>query len=215
LGYSRPQVTPDEVRRILLAKRTKRDEQRKVGPSEIGGCRRKVWHRIQHTPQTNLDTLRLAANLGTAIHSWIETQLANDDRFILETRVERDGLVGHVDCYDKEQQMVIDWKTIKLSGVPYFPSKQQRWQVHIYGWLMSLQHEVRSVCLVGLPRDGTDRDVITHTEPYSERIALEALTWLREIEAMPEPPKPEKPKKFCRDYCTYYDPTGVIGCTGA
>lgn len=208
-------MTPDEVRSLLLIKKSERDKQRNVGPSEIGGCKRKVWHRIQHTPQTNLDTLRLAATLGTAIHKWIEDSLRDDPRYLLESRVERGGIVGHVDCFDLERSMVIDWKTIKLSGVPYFPTQQQRWQVQVYGWLMSQEREVREVCLVGIPRDGTDRDILVHVEPYSERTALNALAWLDQVRDMQDPPKPEKPKKFCRDYCTYFDPTAIVGCPGA
>jgi len=207
-------MTPEEVRGLLLSSRTKRDKQREIGPSEIGGCRRKVWHRIEGTPATNTGTLRLASSLGTAIHSWIEDRLYTDDRYLLEVSVTRDGLKGHVDCFDTERLEVIDWKTIKLSGVPYFPSKQQRWQVQVYGWLMSLEREVKTVCLVGIPRDGTDRDIVTHVEPYSEAVALEALGWLEDIRGREEAPRPEKPKKFCKDYCEFFDPTGVIGCQG-
>ena len=202
----------DQVRELLLSGKSERSKQRAVGPSEIGGCARKVWHRIDGTPVTNPGTLSLAANLGTAIHSWIEEKLSGDARYLLETKVERDGIVGHVDCFDIEQGEVIDWKTLKLSGVPYFPSKQQRWQVQVYGWLMSVGHEVKSVCLVGIPRDGNDNQIVTHTEPYDEAVALEALAWLHNVRTSWEKPKPEKPKKFCRDYCEFFDPTGLTGC---
>jgi len=207
-------MNPDEVRDLLLTTKTARDVQKAVGPSEIGGCRRKVWHRLEGTPVTNPGTLRLASSLGTAIHSWIEGILEGDPRFLLETRVERDGIRGHIDCYDLERNEVIDWKTIKMSGIPFFPDKQKRWQVQIYGWLMSSLRPVESVCLVGIPRDGTDREIVTHTEPYDERIAREALDWLEEIRKMPDAPRPEKRKGFCRDYCPYYDPTEIIGCPG-
>lgn len=205
-------MTPDEVRELLLSGKTERDRQKEIGASEIGGCRRKVWHRIEGTPVTNPGTLSLAAKLGTAIHSWIENHLADQERFLLEIPVERDGIKGHVDCFDQDRWQVIDWKTIKLSGVPYFPSKQQRWQVQIYGWLLSALRPVDSVCLVGIPRDGTDRDIVTHVEPYDEAIALEALAWLDDVRERVDPPKPEKRVGFCRDYCQYYDPSGVIGC---
>jgi hypothetical protein len=186
-----------------------------VGPSEIGGCRRKVWEKLQGTPVTNPDTLQMAANMGTAWHSWIESRLAGDPRFLLEVKRERDGIRGTADCFDLERRMVVDWKTIKLSGVPYFPSKQQRWQVQVYGWLLSGEFEVESVCLVGFPRDGTDLDVVTHVEPYEESVALEALGWLEEVRVRVDPPKPEKPaKKFCRYYCDFFDPSGVTGCPG-
>lgn len=207
-------MTPEEVRDLLLTRKTARDVQKAVGPSEIGGCRRKVWHRLEGTPVTNPGTLRLASSLGTAIHSWIEETLGGNDRFLLETRVERDGIRGHIDCFDLERNEVIDWKTIKMSGIPFFPDKQKRWQVQVYGWLMSSLRPVDSVCLVGIPRDGTDREIITHTEPYDERIALEALGWLKEIRQMVDAPRPEKKRGFCRDYCPYFDPTEIIGCPG-
>jgi len=205
-------VTPLEVRELLFRDRTERDKQTQVGPSEIGGCRRAVWHRLAGTQTTNPGTLRMASSLGTAFHNWIESRLAGNDRFLLETRVEREGIRGHIDCFDLETNMVIDWKTLKKSGVPYFPSKQQRFQVQVYGWLMSSLRPVDSVCLVGFPKDGSDKDIITHVEPYSEEIALEALAWLDEVKALTAAPRPEKPKQLCRDYCKFYDPTGVIGC---
>jgi hypothetical protein len=209
-------VTPEDVRGLLLSSRTERDRQRQVGPSEIGGCRRKVWHRVQGTPVTNPGTLRLASSLGTAIHSWIEETVDEKSagRYLLETRVERDGIRGHVDCFDTERSEVVDWKTIKLSGIPYFPSRQQVWQVQVYGWLMSSVRDVESVCLVGIPRDGTDRDIVTHVEPYRESVALEALAWLEDVRGRVEAPRPEKKRSFCKDYCGYFDPTEIVGCPG-
>jgi hypothetical protein len=208
-------VTPDEVRSLLLRQRSERSRQRAVGPSELGGCRRKVWERLQGTPVTNPDTLQMAANMGTAWHSWIEATLDGHPRYLLEQKRERDGIRGTVDCFDTERRMVVDWKTIKMSGVPYFPSKQQRWQVQVYGWLLSVEFEVESVCLVGFPRDGTELDIVTHVEPYREGLALEALEWLEDIKGREVAPKPEKKaRKFCRFYCDFYDPSGVTGCPG-
>ena len=208
-------MTPDEVRELLFRDPDPNKSVRKtVGPSEIGGCRRRVWEKLHGTPVTNPGTLSMAATFGTAWHSWVEQKLAGDPRFLLEVKRERDGIRGTVDCFDIERGMVIDWKTIKLSGIPYFPDKQKRWQVQVYGWLLSLEYEVQTVCLVGFPRDGTDRDIVSHTEPYDESLAIEALAWLDEVKAMETEPKPEKRRKFCKDYCGYFDPTGVVGCTG-
>jgi hypothetical protein len=209
-------MTPDEVRELLLPKhkKSKRARQPNVGPSEVGGCRRKTWHKLARTPETNPNTLILAASLGTAIHSWIERRLKDDPRFLLETRVERDGMVGHVDCYDTQRNEVIDWKTIKLSGVPYFPDKQKRIQVQLYGWLLSQHYEVETVCLVGIPRDGSDNQIVTHVEPYDESLAMEGLAWVEDVRMRGTPPKPEKKRAFCKNYCGYYDPSGVVGCPG-
>lgn len=208
-------MTPDEVRSLLLPRRrSKRARQPNVGPSEVGGCRRKTWHKLARTPPTNLDTKILAASLGTAIHSWIEKSLAGNPRYLLETRVQRDGMVGHVDCYDLERHEVIDWKTVKLNGLPYFPDKQKRIQVQLYGWLLSEQYPVQSVCLVAIPRDGSDDQIVTHVEPYDESIAMEGLEWVQDVRMRGTPPKPEKKRSFCKHYCGYFDPSGVVGCEG-
>lgn len=211
--HSGQHVNPQEVRRLLFARKTERDRQANIGPSELGGCARKVWHRLDGTPETNTATIKLPARMGTAFHSWIEHQLQDDPRFLLETRIERDGMTGHVDCFDLETNTVIDWKTSTVNSTPYFPSKQQRWQVQVYGWLMEAVRPVEAVCLVMIPRDGTEHDIVTHREPYDPRVAAEALAWLEDIRQGSQP-KPGKKKKFCRDYCQFYDPTGIIGCQG-
>ena len=56
------------------AKRS-RSTQVQIGPSEVGGCRRKVWYRLNDQPETNDNELKLAAIMGTAnafsISAWI------------------------------------------------------------------------------------------------------------------------------------------------
>jgi len=75
---------------VLHAKDATRDRstQTQVGPSEIGGCRRKVWYRLNAQPHTNDDQSKLAAIMGTAIHSAIEEAIASGRRsaapFIME-----------------------------------------------------------------------------------------------------------------------------------
>ena len=48
---------------VLHAKDAGRDrsKQTQVGPSEIGGCRRKVWYRLNAQPETNDNQSKLAA----------------------------------------------------------------------------------------------------------------------------------------------------------
>lgn len=204
---------------IFSDKDSARSTQKAIGPSEIGGCRRKLWHRIQGTPTTNEDTLGLAAWMGTAIHERIERRLRHEDpfgkRYLIETEVEYDGLMGHVDVYDKDDREIIDWKTTTKKNLSRFPSTSQRSQVHLYGYLMSKNgHEVEHVTLVALARDGNELDVVRHTEPYDERYALKALDRWREVQDAPQAPEPEENVRFCRDYCQFYDPTSEVGCPG-
>lgn len=198
-----------------------RSKQTQVGPSELGSCSRKVWYRLQGTEPTNHNDLKLAAIMGTAIHTEIEAALRKKDpegkRYILESEVEYGGMKAHVDCYLPEEQMIVDWKTVKSKTLSYFPSKQQRWQVQVYGYLMThgAKRPVKTVALVALSRDGDERDVIMHEEPYDESIALEALSWLEAIRESHEPPAPEKDAiSYCQSYCKYYDASGEAGCVG-
>lgn len=201
------------------SKGSARSQQKQVGPSEIGGCRRSTWLRINNFKRTNPDTLRLAAIMGTAIHTYIEQAFARQDpfqeRYILEAEVEYEGLMGHVDMFDKVNQEVIDWKTVKKSNISKFPSKQQVMQVQLYGYLFSKTGtEIKTVTLVAIPRDGDERDIVFHSEPYDESIALEGLKWLKEVREMTEAPPAEKDAFFCRNYCGFFDVSGTEGCAG-
>lgn len=206
---------------VLRSKDAGRDrsKQTQVGPSEIGGCRRKVWYRLNAQPETNENQSKLAAIMGTAIHAAIEdaiTTLDPDSKtYLVETAVAYGDMKAHVDLYVPEIGAVIDWKTSKVKNLSYFPSLQQRWQVQVYGYLLSKNgHEVKSVNLVAIARDGDERDIKVHSEPYDEAIALEAMQWLVNVKASVEAPAPEKDASFCKHYCQYYDASGDMGCAG-
>lgn len=198
-----------------------RSQQVEVGPSAIGGCRRRVWHELKQTPKTNPETESLAAILGTFIHAGVEEAIKREDpfgdNFLIEVEVSHGDLKGHCDLFIKDKGLVVDWKTTKMKSLRYFPSPQQRMQVQIYGWLLSQNgHKVNDVSLVAIPRDGEMTDIKAHVEPYNEAIALEGLAWLDEIKALVESggdaPEPGERLSFCQKYCSYFDPTGEIGC---
>ena len=196
------------------AKRS-RSTQVQIGPSEVGGCRRKVWYRLNDQPETNDNELKLAAIMGTAIHAEIEKALADNKDVLIETEVEYNGMKAHIDCFVPGTGDVIDWKTSKVKNLSYFPSNQQRWQVQLYGYLLSKNgYTVNRVSLVAIARDGDERDIKVHTEDYNEAIALEALNWLSAVKEAKEAPAPEKDASYCQFYCKFYDATGQMGCVG-
>jgi CRISPR/Cas system-associated exonuclease Cas4 (RecB family) len=206
---------------VLHSKDASRDRsmQTEVGPSEIGGCRRKVWYRLNAQPHTNENQSKLAAIMGTAIHAAIEDAIGAIDpegkEYLVETEVAFGDMKAHVDLFVPSTGAVIDWKTSKVKNMSYFPSNQQRWQVQIYGYLLSKNgYEVKTVNLVAIARDGNEKDVKVHSEPYDEVMALAALTWLENVKASKELPAPEKDASFCKDYCQYYDATEQMGCGG-
>ena len=193
-----------------------RSKQKQVGPSELGGCRRKVWYKLNDQPETNGGELKLAAIMGTAIHAAIEKAISKHYNFIIEETVEFNGMKAHVDLFIPETGDVVDWKTVKAKNLSYFPSQQQRWQVQVYGYLIdkSGKGKPQRVNLVAIPRDGDERDIKVHSEPYDENIALEALNWLEAIKAAEEAPAPEKDETYCKFYCKYFDASGEVGCVG-
>jgi CRISPR/Cas system-associated exonuclease Cas4 (RecB family) len=206
---------------VLHAKDASRDRsmQTEVGPSEIGGCKRKVWYRLNAQPHTNENQSKLAAIMGTAIHTAIEDAIGSLDpegkEYLVETEVAYGDMKAHIDLFVPSTGAVIDWKTSKIKNLSYFPSNQQRWQVQLYGYLLSKNgYEVKTVNLVAIARDGSEKDIKVHTEPYDEVIALAALSWLANVKASQTLPEPEKDESFCKDYCQYYDASGEMGCTG-
>ena len=197
-----------------------RSKQTQVGPSELGGCRRKVWYRLNAQPETNDNELKLAAIMGTAIHSAIENAIAHADpehkQYIVEQEVEYGDMKAHIDLWIPETGDVVDWKTVKKSNLSYFPSTQQRWQVQVYGYLLDKSGKGKpvNVNLVAIARDGDERDIKVHSEPYDPSIAEEALNWLAAIKETTEAPEPERDESYCKFYCKYYDPSGELGCIG-
>lgn len=182
-----------------------RSKQTEIGVSQLGSCRRKVWHQLQGHKGSNR-VLRLPSMLGTAIHTLIENTLPNSVFGLYEHRVELEGYPpATIDFYDPGSKAVWDWKTITLKNVPYFQSQQKKWQVMVYAYLLTLEgHEVETVNLLGIPRDGTEDDLITWSMPYDESVALEALAWLKEVEAMTDAPAPEMSGAFCQSYCPFF-----------
>jgi CRISPR/Cas system-associated exonuclease Cas4 (RecB family) len=208
----------------LLREKGERSRQKEIGPSEIGGCRRKLWYRLKEQEVTNPDTLSLAAFMGTAIHEKIEQQISRIDLFgdmLREVEVESDGvyahLKGHIDLFIPKAKIVIDWKTTTKKNLSRFPSEQQRWQVHLYAaMLIESGHEVEEVALVAFARDGNENDVRIHQEPYDQSVTASAMEWLEDVMSyVDELPPADNHPRFCRDYCQFYDRSGEVGCPGS
>ena len=193
-----------------------RSQQIEIGPSEIGGCKRKTWLKLHNYPEVN-NTLKFPAIFGTAIHKAIEQAIVLSDPFnAYELEVEvldpDTGIKGHIDLYDSSRGMVVDWKTTKKASLRDFPSLAQRYQVHLYGYLLAKSgRPVTDVCLVAIPRDGTELDVKWFQEPYDSALALEAVEWYVDVTTRESMPEPEKPVKFCQGYCPYFGDGSCLG----
>lgn len=197
-------------------KSRERSQQVEIGVSQIGGCRRAVWFQLHNEPKVN-QTLKLPALMGTAIHKMIEEALTlevetNWADYEIEKEIEYDGLKGHIDLYIPSVGAVVDWKSTKKDSLGYFPKTQQRQQVHLYGYLLEQNgYEIKTVTLVGIARDGDERDVKIHTEEYNREFALDGIKWLSEVKASDMPPAPER---YAPSWCTFYCPYYGVNCGG-
>lgn len=165
-----------------------RSIQTTIGPSELGSlCDRKIAYRLAGTPEANWWSDPLPAIVGTAVHSWLEKAVNRFqevhfmDRWLTEITVQPDPMVkGHVDLYDKQLAMIIDWKTVS-------PTKLKAWkadgppehyidQVNLYGrGAMNAQLPVSRVCLIAVPRSGWLRDMQVWVDDYRPERAQAAL----------------------------------------
>jgi hypothetical protein len=196
-----------------------RSMQTEIGASSVYGCSRQAWNIIHQQPKVNPDTESLGAIIGTAVHAVLAEAMAEADTFgddfLIEQGFSTPDLKGHVDLYVKSSQTVIDWKTTTKKNMGRFPSEQQRMQVQLYGYLLEENgYPVTTVALCAIPRDGWMKDVKVHSEPYDRNIALQGIKWVRDLQTQLEPPAPERPRNFCKDFCEFYDASGVNGCQG-
>lgn len=201
-----------------------RSNQKEIGPSSLGDCRRKVYHQILGTPETNHDTDRLAALMGTAFHRLIEEAMALQDnpfkkRFTFEEAISWGNMPMHIDFYEDEFFTLVDWKTTKLKNMKDFPSQGNIWQGQNYAMAkVKAGFPVKKVAVVVIPRDGRMDQIQQWVGDYDESVALEGQAWLAEIRQMAAEKKKPLPERsafqFCKNYCVFYDPTAEIGCPG-
>lgn len=176
-----------------------------IGPSEVGTpCARKLGYKLLAYPERPQPP-NWKATVGTAIHAWLESifdqaNLAFDtkhgnhgiERWLIEQRVTvgklADGtpISGHVDLFDRVTGTVVDWKSVGPTQLRKYRSKgpgdQYRTQAHLYGrGYAGAGHTVNNVMIVFLARNGDLDDTVIWTEPYDERIALDALQRLSGI----------------------------------
>lgn len=198
---------------LLLAwdRQRPRAQQRQLGWSEIGGCKRRAGYRLAGVQPTNPGG-SVQAVLGTAIHDAIASILAetagpND---LAEFRVEFAGIVGHLDRYEADTFTIVDVKTTTSRWLEhiriYGPDKDHRWQTHGYAAsLITAGKKVRWVRIDYIARDtGEEYSVVERFDP---QVLRDALNWIDEVrtadvEDLPREYAPDGP--FCQ-HCPFFD----------
>ena len=92
---------------------------------------------------------------GTAVHSIFENQ--NDETFKEErfsVQLSHSTVTGQVDCYDLENEVIVDWKTASVWKVQFKDFDDWRKQGMIYAWLMKKNGlEVKKCRFIALLKD--------------------------------------------------------------
>jgi hypothetical protein len=170
--------------------RRPRSQQRELGMSELGGCRRRAGYRLSNTTPDNKGG-SVQAVLGTAIHAAVEQVfhemqaeglLPAED--LIEYEVRFANIVGHLDRYDSVGHRVLDTKTtssrwlqhIKLHG----PERSHLWQLNLYAAaLIRTGRPVKHIVLDYIARDTGEDWQWTGTPDVGE--VRQALQWLDDI----------------------------------
>jgi PD-(D/E)XK nuclease superfamily len=210
--------------RAANAKRA-RSQQKKLGMSELGGCRRQAGFKVLGFEPTNPHEARTdkyadsrEAMIGTMIHETILPQIrAMSLTAEIEVPVvlQFDGLPeipGSSDLIDASEGLILDLKTVGGYGADFVksrgPSKKHLWQTHGYA-TAAIQSgiPINSIALVYLDR--SDGQVVhVHYQDYDPHIVTDMEEWWREVTSTDDPftlPRDEKGpglSKMC-DWCEW------------
>lgn len=175
-----------------------RSQQEELGPSELGAeCLRQLAYKSAGLTPCNHSKDSWAANVGTAVHAWIEEAYRKADagsgRYLVEETVFCTTPGGrrvraHVDLIDRAEACIIDWKVSGANSAKRYRRKgtspQYQAQLHVYGLCVkqTLGLTPKRVANVFLPRDGSLEDgIFGWSAPWDERKANEVLARYDEV----------------------------------
>lgn len=209
ISVPKPDSDPIYRRELLAMMQAKIDEhprsaQVQIGPSEVGGCPRKVAFKLAYGGDSDREG-GWAAHRGTLIHAWLDEVFKGaqrfmpdgSQRFFSDMRLEpvSDHINGGtLDLYDRLTETVIDHKcpgdfTVKaVRGGKW--SEAYFIQTQVYGMhLEAMGYPVSRVALFILPACGDDlhsvaKGAILATWPYDRQVALDAVAAIDRIKNM-------------------------------
>lgn len=167
-----------------------RSAQVAVGPSEVGGCPRRLGHRVAFgkPAERDLDTA-WRPTVGTAVHDWLSKAFFHaGNRWIVDYQVTI-PIRGTLDLYDCEDARVTDFKvvgvtTLKKAAKGEISAKYET-QLDLYALgMMADGYPVERVALWFLPASGSLADAVWYERPVDIARAVAAVEQLRKIEAL-------------------------------
>jgi len=172
-----------------------RSLQKAIGASSLGNpCSIALAHDLlgDRPPGNGVSRTGWLAQIGTCVHAWIERifPLINDGQFQKRFLIEQEvtvgvvggiPILGHLDAFDIDTGIVIDWKVVSAARLDLFrkqgPGETYRRQAHLYGYgLAQAGHLVKYVMIYFLPRERELDSAYAWAEPYSEQVALDTIS---------------------------------------
>jgi CRISPR/Cas system-associated exonuclease Cas4 (RecB family) len=187
-------MIPSTAELLLQADwRRPRSQQRELGMSDLGGCRRRAGYQMHGYPHEK-PSGSVQAVIGTAVHDKADAELILlrdlgliPPNSVINEEVRFGGLLGHPDLY--VDGLLRDIKTIgydiqlanyRLNG----PPRQHIWQVMTYAAALILDgRPVDTVQLDYLVRDSGNS--WTWSGPFDYEAVREAMTWLQQVREVP------------------------------
>jgi hypothetical protein len=179
--------------------RRARSKQKKIGPSSLGGCRRRAAYMITRQPRDNF-TDPAKAIQGTLFHRGILPALRTAHGGVIEVKLENDRVQGACDWLRFDPLGFAICDDVKTVGkdvfdlrVRYPLSNEWLFQLHTYAdMLRHGQFSAKEKRLPHEPVDVVDIEVLlicrddgraaTRKIPFRQSIADEAWAWLTEVE---------------------------------
>lgn len=190
-----------------------RSQQKQLGMSELGGCRKRAGYRLAGTAPSN-PAGSVQAAMGSAIHQVIADILReqNIPGISFEAEVEFAGIIGH---YDRiEDETVIDVKTTSSRWLEHIklhcPEIPHLWQVSLYAAALKFAgKKISRVRIDYLARDTGEEFTWPnqHGALFDPQHVRDALEWLQgvydtDVDMLPRDYEPDGP--FCQG-CPYLD----------
>lgn len=167
-----------------------RNHQREPGPSQIGGCERRLGaHLAVGEGNGRRDDSAWRPEVGTAVHAWLDAMFGGQpERWLSDVAVSA-PVAGRLDLFDLAEKRVIDFK---LSGKSTRDkatrgeiSEKYEVQLDLYGLGMLVAgYTVESVALLFLPAAGSLSEAVWYSRPFDLARALEAVARRDRIKAM-------------------------------
>lgn len=184
----------------LFKQKSERDNQKKVGASNISNpCTKHLAHDLVGTPEAEIKYW-MGGKIGTAIHSFLESAIDSSDNRILDgALVEQKITLGDIAGYGTvnskpdlvlpSSNHLVDWKTtsrakvkklqnlvdgLKDDAESLYTLQKYIGQIQLYAWgLNKAGTQIDRATLVFINRDGTyENDIWTYTVDYDESIAV-------------------------------------------